>query len=229
MGHHIDTAERHETNANIGGGFSLDGEDTHLKFWHGVQTALRESDIPVAFLFLEYTLVPHATYPIQIRQAVEALQYVMTELKRPASEIILGGDSAGGNMCLAVLSHLTLPSAALPNLKLSAGDKLKAIVLVAPWVSFATHWESTHRNAYKDFVSEYAGKMWSRAYLAGRKSDFYTEPVEAPADWWKDAKVSQVLCTVGSDEVLLDAVSAWVKQYKVGKISFIVTLFEDFC
>ncbi|KIV81057.1 hypothetical protein PV11_08509 [Exophiala sideris] len=197
-----------------GGGFSLDGEDTHIKFYHEVQTTLKESGIPVAFLFLEYTLVPHATYPTQVLEAVEAVNYVMTELKRPASDIILGGDSAGGNMCLAVLSHLTHPSSDFPELKLAEGDKLKAILCVAPWVHFGAQWESSQRNIHKDFVSAYAGEMWARTYLGGKKSDYYTEAVEAPADWWKDAKVEQILCTVGSDELLVDCISAWVKKYK---------------
>ncbi|KAI1611359.1 Alpha/Beta hydrolase protein [Exophiala viscosa] len=197
-----------------GGGFSLDGEDTHLKFYHGVQTTLKESDIPVAFLFVEYTLVPHATYPTQVREAVESVSYVMTELKRPASDIILGGDSAGGNMCLAVLSHLMHPSSDFPELKLADGDKLKALLLVAPWVHFGMHWESSRRNLQKDFVSPYGGEMWARTYLGGRESDFYTEAAEAPADWWKDAKVEHVLCTVGSDELLFDCIDAWVKKYK---------------
>ncbi|EXJ95141.1 hypothetical protein A1O1_00260 [Capronia coronata CBS 617.96] len=197
-----------------GGGFSLDGDDTHLKFWHSVQTDLNDSNIPVAFLFLEYTLVPHATYPTQIIEAIEAVEYVLTGLKRPASDIILAGDSAGGNMCLAVLSQIMHPSSQIPELKLAEGDKLKALVLVAPWVSFRTDWPSVKLNGYKDLLDDYAGQKWSQDYLAGKETSPYAEAVLAPADWWKDPKVEQLIAIAGADEVLIDPINAWVEKYK---------------
>lgn len=207
-----------EAHVLLGGGFSLDADDTYIQYWNSVQDDLKTSNLPVAFLFLEYTLVPHATYPTQIIQAVEALQYVLTDLKRPASEVLLGGDSAGGNMCLAVLSHLMHPSPELPELKLVDGDKLKAIVLVAPWVSFNLDWPSEERNRYKDIVSSYAGGKWSNDYMAGKAASPYSEALLAPADWWKDSKVEQMLCVCGADEILVDAISKWVEKYKVRTI-----------
>ncbi|KIW16472.1 hypothetical protein PV08_06526 [Exophiala spinifera] len=197
-----------------GGGFSLDGDDIHLKFWHGVQKALEEGGEHVAFFFLEYTLVPHATYPTQIVQAVEAVNYVRTELQRPASDIILGGDSAGGNMCLAVLSHAMHPNNELPDLAFGEGDKFKAIVLVAPWTTFRVDWPSSERCKYKDIVSTYAAQMWSNDYMAGRPQTPYAEALEASADWWKDPRVEHVLCVAGGDEMLIDSIDAWVEKYK---------------
>jgi acetyl esterase/lipase len=200
-----------------GGGFSLDGDDTHLKFWYGVQTELAANDISTAFLFVEYTLVPHATYPTQISEAVEAVNYVRTELQRPASDIILAGDSAGGNMALAVLSQTMHPSNDFPDLKLPEGEKLKALVLVAPWVSFRTDWPSADSNRYKDLVSTSAATMWSTDYLAGRETTPFAEAILAPADWWKDPKVEQILCVAGSEELLIDPISVWVDKYKVSR------------
>jgi acetyl esterase/lipase len=203
------------THRYTGGGFSLDGDDTHLKFWHGVQKDAQSSDITIAFLFLEYTLVPHATYPKPVYEAVEAVKYVMEDLKRPASQIILAGDSAGGNMCLAVLSQIMHPSADFPELKLGEGEKLKAIVAVAPWVSFRLEWPSEEKNRYKDLVSHYAGNKWATDYLAGKPTTPYAEPLTAPADWWKDAKVEQILAVSGANEVILDSIDEWVEKYKV--------------
>ncbi|ETI27916.1 hypothetical protein G647_00365 [Cladophialophora carrionii CBS 160.54] len=197
-----------------GGGFSLDGDDTHLKFWHGVQNDAKASDITIAFLFLEYTLVPHATYPKIMYEAVEAVKYVMEDMKRPASQIILAGDSAGGNMCLGVLSQIMHPSPDFPELKLGEGEKLKGIVAVAPWVSFRLDWPSEVKNRYKDLVSQYAGGKWSKDYLAGQPTTPYAEPLTAPAEWWKDAKVEQILAVSGANEILLDSISEWVEKYK---------------
>ena len=90
-------------------------------------------------MFLEYTLVPHATYPKPIYEAVEAVKYVLEDLHRPASQIMLAGDSAGGNMCLGVLSQIMHPSPDFPSLNLGEGEKLKAIVETILPLSDATH------------------------------------------------------------------------------------------
>lgn len=118
-------------------------------------------------------------------------------------------------MCLGVLSHMMHPSTEFPELKLAEGDKLKAIVAVAPWVSFNLDWPSEERNRYKDLVSKDAGGKWSTDYLAGKTSTPYAEPLLAPAEWWKDSKVEQLLAVSGSDEVLVDSIGAWVEKYKV--------------
>jgi len=198
-----------------GGGFSLDGDDTHIRFWNTVHNELKSNNTPIATLFLEYTLVPHGTYPTQISEAVEAVNYVLTDLKRPASDIILAGDSAGGNMALAVLSHITHPSPDLPAIILSPGDKLKALVLIAPWTSFRTDFPSAERNGYKDLVTVEGGSAWSKNYLGGKETGPYAEALLAPEDWWRDAKVEQLLTVAGADELLVDPINEWFAKYKV--------------
>jgi acetyl esterase/lipase len=196
-----------------GGGFSLDGGSEHLSFWSHLRKELAKTDQSVSFLFLAYTLVPFGTYPVQFREGVEVLEYVLNDLGRLPSDVILAGDSAGGNMCLAVLSHLSHPSPDVPEVKIDS--KLKAAVLVAPWVSFKTGWASFQRNQSKDFVVPSVISMWSLGYLAGWSTSPYAEAVEAPTSWWQGAKVEQLLCVAGSDEILLDPITKWVEKYKV--------------
>ena len=169
----------------------------------------------MAFLFLEYTLVPHGTYPKQFQEAVEAVEYVVNDLKRSPSDIILAGDSAGGNMCLAVLSHILHPSPDVPKLKI---DKpLGALILVAPWVSFRTDFPSIQKNAFKDIVTRPASVGWSSDYLDGQDGGPYAQALNADASWWKDAKkkVGGILCVAGGDELLVDPITEWVEKYKV--------------
>ncbi|PYH43236.1 uncharacterized protein BP01DRAFT_105853 [Aspergillus saccharolyticus JOP 1030-1] len=47
---------------------------------------------------------PTATYPTQLRQGVSCLRYVLNH-HQPA-DVILGGESAGGNLVFSVLAHL---------------------------------------------------------------------------------------------------------------------------
>jgi acetyl esterase/lipase len=172
-----------------------------------------------------YTLVPFGTYPVQFREGVDALDYVLNHLGRFPSDVLLAGDSAGGNMCLAVLSHLSHPSPDVPEVKLDS--KLKALVLVAPWVSFRTDWPSSHRNQYKDIVVPATGRMWSSDYLAGRPTSPYAEALEAPPSWWEGTKVEQLLCVAGSDEILIDPITKWVEKYKVCLQSTIIIQFPE--
>ena len=199
----------------------MDGGDEHLNFWSNVKRDLAAANKSVSFLFVAYTLVPYGTYPTQFREGVEALDYVLNDLGRFPSDLLLAGDSAGGNMCLAVLSHLTHPSPDLPEVKMET--KLKAIVVVAPWVSFKTEWPSMQRNLYKDLITPVAGRKWGLDYLGGRPTNPYAEALEAPASWWEGAKVEHLLCVAGSDEVLIDPINQWVEKYKVCSQSSIVS------
>ncbi|RMZ77564.1 hypothetical protein DV737_g4290, partial [Chaetothyriales sp. CBS 132003] len=208
-----------------GGGFSLDGGPEHIAFWGSdVYADLKTAGKSVSFLFLQYTLVPHGTYPVQVKEAIESVRYLTQDMKRSASTIILAGDSAGGNMCLAVLSQAMHPSPDLP--KVDIDTPFKALVLIAPWVRFEGHTASVANNLYKDIVSPEVGSKWSEDYLAGTPTNPYTEPANADASWWKDPRVEHIVCVVGGDELLCDSVSEWATKYKsvngAGSITFVI-------
>jgi acetyl esterase/lipase len=162
-----------------------------------------------------YSLVPNAPYPTAIREGIETVNFILEEKGRSSSEIIVGGDSAGAAIPLAILSHLSHPSPDLPSLKLDG--KFKAIVVMAPWISFSSDWPSFKSKELKDCISAEKLKAWSALYKDGKASNNYIEAVEAPADWWKGAQTEQLLCTAGGDEILLDSISAWAEKYKVCK------------
>jgi len=125
----------------------------------------------VAWLFVAYNLTPEWTYPTQIGEGVEALNHLLNERRRSPSEIIIGGDSAGAAITLAILSHLSHPCPEFPNVTIDG--KLKAAVLMAPWVSFRADWPSYEKNESKDVISITRLKAWSDAYKDERLSDNY--------------------------------------------------------
>ncbi len=194
----------------------MDATEPYLDFWHGVAQALTDEDITTSWLHITYTLTPHATYPTQFREAVEALRYVTQDLGRSPREVILVGDSAGANLCLALLSHLSHPSLDAPELAIT--EPLKAVVLLSPWLSFGHDWPSMTNNARKDIDAMEVTARWSEEYLNGRPSNNYIEALEAPELWWKDALVEQTLVLAGGDEVLLDPIEGWVKKFSVSQI-----------
>ncbi|KAJ5335063.1 hypothetical protein N7452_007466 [Penicillium brevicompactum] len=196
-----------------GGGFAMDATEPYLDFWQGVAQALSDEGITTSWLHITYTLTPHATYPTQFREAVEALRYVTQDLGRSPREVILVGDSAGANLCLALLSHLSHPSLDAPELAIN--EPLKAVVLMSPWLSFRHDSPSMTSNARKDIDAMEVTARWSEEYLNGGQSNNYIEALQAPEVWWKDVLVEQTLVLAGGDEVLLDPIEAWVKKFSI--------------
>lgn len=50
-------------------------------------------------------------------------------------KIIIGGDSAGGNLTLSVLSHLMHPRSDVQEYKLT--EPFRGTMLISPWIAFA--------------------------------------------------------------------------------------------
>ncbi|KAI9874226.1 MAG: hypothetical protein M1830_010047, partial [Pleopsidium flavum] len=185
-----------------GGGYCLPASLPHFSVLSDIVDQLNAAGADVAVLFLSYTLAPKASYPHQLSQGVELLRYTLRDLGKKPSDVLLCGDSAGGNLALGVLSHLTHPHQSIPPLELS--EPLRAAILIAPWASFDTTAESFRRNQYKDCLGPAALNPWSRAFMSRAQTDNYNQPLNAPASWWKDLKVDAVLILAGADEVLVD-------------------------
>ncbi|KAJ5278683.1 hypothetical protein N7478_004055 [Penicillium angulare] len=194
-----------------GGGFAMDATEAYLDLWSSVAETLSQHGTSTAWLNVTYTLAPHAAYPTQFCEAVEALRHVIEDIGRSPKDIILLGDSAGANLCLAILSHLSHPSPDAPKLQISG--RLKALVCLSPWVSFRHDWPSMVYNAHKDIDARKVTERWSLDYLNGKSTSFHIEAVNAPDSWWEDAQVEQTLVLAGGDEVLLDPIKAWVTAF----------------
>lgn len=134
-----------------------------MDFMFRLQALVSSSDKPVAILFLSYDLSPAARYPRQLTQAVSLLRNVIEILHKDPEDIILTGDSAGGNLALALLSHISFPHPAISPLKLASN--LRGLVLVSPWVSFQLNEPSCIRNARKDLLSIATLRRWGEAFM----------------------------------------------------------------
>ncbi|PIG84305.1 alpha/beta hydrolase fold protein [Aspergillus arachidicola] len=195
-----------------GGGFAVPGAAGHMAFYSSVIDTLNAEGHDIALFLITYSLTPHAVYPTQLRQAVEALRYILTDTNRDPANVIVGGDSAGGNLAVAVLLHLSHPH---PEIEpLSDIAPLAGLFAFAPWVSFVHEGASVQENQYKDMIGPEILNRWSHMYLAGKESDAWSEPNRAPTEWWRDAKVKEVLVLAGRDEILFDSIDAFVKKFQ---------------
>lgn len=197
-----------------GGGYNLPATPSHFRFCADINAATNSN---VAVLFLGYTLAPHAHYPTQLTQGVELLRHLIKDLNRKPGNIMIAGDSAGANLTLGILSHLSRPHPSIAPLELDA--PLRGIVLLAPWTTFDNEgWASIEYNKNKDTVNSSYTDIWSRNFLGGKPRDEYNEPMRAEAEWWRGLRAEEVLMVAGGDEILLDSIKVFFGKVKVGRL-----------
>jgi hypothetical protein len=189
----------------------------HFEFWLEMLRALNENGHDLAVFFLHYTLTGSGEYPTQLRQAIEALRYILKTTNRSPSKVIVGGDSAGGNLATATLLHLSHPHPDIEPLAVSA--PLAGVFAYAPWVSFSTDWPSFKENQWRDILTSNVLTTWSNAYRGGKPADQWNEPFTAPVEWWRGAKTEKILILAGGCEILLSPIEAFAKKIKVCAVS----------
>ncbi|KAI9664838.1 MAG: hypothetical protein M1821_006286 [Bathelium mastoideum] len=194
-----------------GGGYNLPCSAGHFRWAIALTRSLQDEGHSVALVVLDYALAPGAAYPIQLRQACGLLRYLVETEQRRLADLVFIGDSAGGNLLLALLSHLLHPHPD-PTIAPFAplAEPLAAAVLISPWVSFATDDPSYARNALKDILAPAALRRWGANFLGGAEGDAYNQAVLAPAGWWDGLAgvAGGVFVYGGGREVLIDSIEA---------------------
>ena len=153
---------------------------------------------------MEYTLAPELPYPGQLIQAVEAVRFLLrTYIPR---QIILAGDSAGGNLVLAVLAHLQQPSpyiCAIEGISGREQERISAVVLISPWVACEYDAGSFAHNKSKDYIDSALMKQLT-ALWKPVVSDVWAVPLLGTVDFWRDVPVENMLVTAGNWECFHD-------------------------
>ncbi|OAP55714.1 hypothetical protein AYL99_09866 [Fonsecaea erecta] len=195
-----------------GGGYTFPATDVHWTMLSNLIELAKKNDETLRVMLLEYELTPKGYYPLQLKQAVAAIKHLLDSGLTP-SQILFGGDSAGGNLAAALIGHLSHPHASVSPIPLSSN--LGGALLVSPWVSFTQERASWRGNYKKDALAPTTVKIWSDSFVAQSPEDNWNQPAEAPADWWKDIKVDSVAILGGQNEVLIDDIRELVEKMKV--------------
>lgn len=198
----------------LGGGYALHSFPGQYQLMNNVLTTLNEAGKDVSIFWLDYTLAPEKHYPTQLVQAVDALRYILSTGRQP-SDIMIGGDSAGGNLTVGVLAHLLHPHPDPSVQKLELSEPLKGAVLISPWISFDVETESAKTNVKKDYCPPEATERFATTWKGEAKPDYYNEPLLAPKEWWEGLKVKDILITMGGVEMALDTMKAFAKKIEV--------------
>ena len=167
-----------------GGGYFAGSADTH-----GPMMARLSSYAGVPVVIPNYRLSTEAPFPAAFDDAMAVWDDLMARGYDP-SKIVIGGDSAGGGLALALLATLC-----------ARGERPAGIFTMSPWTDLTLSGESVAQNAAADAIIP-ADRMGdaARMYHAETPAD---DPRVSPLFADFDAPPSAFF-QVGSPEVLAD-------------------------
>jgi acetyl esterase/lipase len=129
-------------------------------------------------------------------------------------QIIISGDSAGGNAVVAIMSHILHPHPAIKPLSLSA--PLGGCLLFSPWVNFETTSKSMSENSDKDILPAWTIEFAASTFVDKVDENEYTTALTADPSWWKGFPAKKILILGGMDEIFRDDIVEFgskVQQY----------------
>jgi acetyl esterase/lipase len=133
-----------------GGGYVLGSSTSHRGFVSRIATVAK-----CAAVIPDYRLAPENAWPAAQDDCVGVYKAVLAE-GVPASQIILGGDSAGGALALAAALQLKAEGAVLP-----AG-----LMLLSPWIDMACDgWSYTAKAQRDPFLTQAGLRVRANQYL----------------------------------------------------------------
>ncbi|MGL5167105.1 MAG: alpha/beta hydrolase [Afipia sp.] len=167
-----------------GGGWVIGNLDSHDV---ACRTLADEGQLIV--ISVDYRLAPEHKFPAAVEDAIAATEWISKnahQLGIDASRLIVGGDSAGGNLAAVVAIHAR-----------EAGPKLAGQVLIYPATDFAmTH--PSHREPETDALLTHTVIRWFRDHYLGTSNGQHWKASPALAEKLAGLPPAFVL-TAGAD------------------------------
>ncbi|KAK1621702.1 Alpha/Beta hydrolase protein [Colletotrichum phormii] len=209
-----------------GGGYVVPLLPGHLDWcWNAYVNGGPGANAEVAVAVLQYTLVPEARYPTQLRQAIAALNQLILSGVKP-NDLLIGGDSAGGNLACSVVRHICHPChLEIPALRLE--NRLAGVFLVSPWLSSKTTAPAFKENNYVDMLtttcmSRATAELLHPRFPVRNKSDESDLAMAMPMDGdmaWVDeisTATKSLYITGGQQEAFRDDIRAFSEHVSCG-------------
>ncbi|EPS38253.1 hypothetical protein H072_7911 [Dactylellina haptotyla CBS 200.50] len=182
----------------FGGGFTMGSSYFYLEFLASLASKLKDTGFKNPSVFaIDYTLVPDSKFPTQLNEAYKGYQ-ILHELAREA-ELVICGDSAGGNLALALLLRLARPPNGYEIDK--SLRKPSYATLISPWTILVS---PNNDNTKGDFLDAPQLHKYGISYAnSGDISDPYKSPgLCEDLRWWEEAlPVNGVHVLYGNMEV----------------------------
>lgn len=191
-----------------GGGYVMGSSDTHRKMVGHLANA-----IGIRAFVADYRLAPEHPYPAAVRDAVAAFRGLLADGIRP-NRIVVGGDSAGGGLTIAMLLSLRDDGRPLPA----------AAMLLSPWTDLALTGESLESREQTDVTVTAAGARKMAEYYLG--SAKVRAPLASPL--YADLRgMPPTRIQVGADEILLDDSVRIAEKLKNSRVDVTIEVFPE--
>lgn len=175
-----------------GGGFISGSEHSHGEICAKLALAATAN-----VALVDYALAPEHQFPRAVEDAVAAYT-ALTESGTLPHNIVIAGDSSGGNLTLSLLIALRERGFSLP----AAG------VLISPWLDLSARGGSIIRNEPYDWASPWMFERWRHHYLGDVAP---TQPLASPG--LADLKgLPPIFVTAGTAEMIYDQVVSFVNK-----------------
>jgi acetyl esterase/lipase len=172
-----------------GGGYAFDARVHDNLIAHVALASGAKTFVP------RYPLAPEHPYPAQLERAVGAYRWLLTSGIAP-DQLVVAGDSAGGNLVLALL--LALRERAMPMPALA--------VCLSPWVDITCSGQSMRENDRIDWVGHANALRWADWYCGSTDpADPMLSPLHAD---FRDT--TPLYIQAGGAEILIDQIRAFV-------------------
>ncbi|QID85309.1 Steryl acetyl hydrolase 1 [Saccharomyces pastorianus] len=185
-----------------GGGYALKLTPTSLSFLNNMRNAFPKMAILVPDYTVTATDEQSKKYPLQVLQSVAIFDYITKTMG--CKNVIIMGDSAGGNAVLNIVLYLK---------KCHRDVYPKKVIAISPWANatFFHEGEKEHmlRTQQWDGLCLKSHSMFGRMFVGNNPNvDFTNDPfvnIEKnfeTGDWREILKKCSVMITYGSDELL---------------------------
>lgn len=168
---------------------------------------------------INYRLAPDTQFPGALHDCVASYFRLTDDLGIPPSNIVLGADSAGGGLALALMYYLRDNDYELPS----------GAMLFSPWVDLTMSCDSWDTNAEFDYLpmpksGDHMNPVW--AYLGDNIDKYLTHPYVSPL-FGDMHGLPPLLIQCGDAEVLRDEVTLLAHKASLSGVAVRHELYED--
>ncbi len=172
----------------------------------------REQNTIVITFALDYRLIPEHPFPAQLEDAKAAYHWLVENGVDPKRLVVIG-DSAGGNLVLALLLALRDSNEPRPALG----------ICLCPWTDVNNSGESMTRNEKYDWVEKRMADKWAQWFLKGADP---RNPLISPL-YANLGGLPPLYIQAGGSEILYDMICAFAERARAQQANVKLDVWEN--
>ncbi|GAA6061859.1 hypothetical protein JCM10212_001292 [Sporobolomyces blumeae] len=167
-------------------------------------------------LSVDYRLSPETRFPGAVHDAVSAYFYLTEDLGIAPKDILVAGDSAGGNLASSLLLYL----------RDSGLAQVAGGILLSPWVDFTASFKSWDLNKLTDYLAIDPTDPLCPPGLYVPSEPYLAHPYVSQAFMADFSHLPPLFVLAGGNEVLLDEITLYAQRADQHDVDVTHEIFE---